>query len=232
MKAYADENAHMQQDHYQDAIDQLFVKLERQTVRPKVTASIVTMERGLKNAKLTVAGAAILTGVAAFGSVFVGVGQGTLTEVQQLPGFLGGVTSIFVGGATLMIAVPGSDEQRKVARVFDGFLLGLVGRALPLNEKQVETLNTWATQHPRLLDTLAKWGAANPDGQLNSRDFRRVERTVSAVEKLETYRTAAAKQDEIHQTLNQSPVGSAIRKRRMSGQIDEAPRAEGPKRAL
>ena len=222
----------MQQDHYQDAIDQLFVKLERQTVRPKVTASIVTMERGLKNAKLTVAGAAILTSVAAIGGAFVGAGQGTLTEGQQLLGLLGGVTSIFVGGATLMSVVPGSDEQRRVARILDGFLLGLVGRALPLNTEQVETLNAWATRHPRLLDTLAKWGAANSDGQLNLRDFRRVEKTVSAVEKLETYRARAAEQDEIHQTLNQSLVGSAIRKRRLSGQVDEAPRTESPKRSL
>lgn len=214
----------MNVETYQHAIEREYERLEERKLNPKIVVSpIATSWMTHKLPK--VAGRTIL----GIGATVMTAGFFFALDAQEtgrsLINGLGMFGCLFGGGAGLVsgIVIDACREDEYSRDRFAGYLnpfLGLFGRTLPISDRQVKQLTTWMAEHPRLVETLGKWAASNPSGQLTLEDYRAVEKTTSLVKRLQEKQTLIEQQVARGQAFEGTGLGAATRKAKLEKMIN------------
>lgn len=188
-------------DQYNRQIEKTFMKMERRWQLPRKVIP-GEAEAGY-NKKFTVM-ATVASGAAVAGAAGL-----FLTSVISNPGVGTAVTTLLAGGGG---AVIGGLAARDLIDSCVIIPVRIFGKAEPIRIYQAELINSWAKQHPRLVEMLGKWGAKNLDGQLNSVDFDVLDKNMKQIEGLEKLRDSAIENET---ALSKSGITQSIKRTKL-----------------
>lgn len=221
---------------YDQQIEQVFDRLERRIPRGRQTT---TLRADLTKARHRLISLSIISGACSI--VVAGYTYSLGTSVMP--------TKAMIVGAALSTAAACFYTAAKFGnkKNFTGLVdscLGLVGRSLPISKSQAQIIANFSQKHPRIVEILGRWQAANPDNTLNLSNFRTLMASVREVEQIKEDRAEAHRQhireqerrQAVQQTLRETGIASVASKVRLEGVAtqDDPNRLDrpAPKRAL
>lgn len=206
-------------EDYQLAIDRVYDRLEQMRPRPKDTVSVKTENFLVNTLPKVVSFGAFGVGAAAMtASIALAVSIGDSIEGTSQAAFAGKaafasfITAIPMVASGIAVIEAGGQKIEKVLTP----VLGLVGKALPVNESHVKNMVDWSHDYPRIAPVLGRWAAEHPSNILTVADYNRMARAVKKLRVLTTRQKEAQQRIQSQQCLQGSDIGAAARKYKLT----------------